>query len=157
MPQARIQLQCAVPHTGSPEGVIGLAHALAATAHRVLVASYEQHRHFPVHLPQMALPLVKAYAVQHLAEQAHRGVRAAEGVGDVVVHVALVGGEPVHLRAVGGEQLVVAAEGQLRHQLAGGVLAVTAAMALASASPPVMAAWGCQPVPMMTAAFTVPG
>ena len=71
----------------------------------------------------MALPLVEAYAVQHLAEQAHRGVRAAEGVGDVVVHVALVGGEPVHLRAVGGEQLVVAAEGQLRHQLAGGVLA----------------------------------
>ena len=31
------------------------------------------------------------------------------------------------------------------------------ATALATASPPVMAARGCQPVPMITAAFTVPG
>ena len=62
--------------------------------------------------------------MEHLAEQAHGGVRAAQGIGDVVVHVALVGGQPVHLGAIGGEHLVVRAEGQLRHHVAGGVLAL---------------------------------
>ena len=58
--------------------------------------------------------------MEHLAEQPHRGIGAAEGVGNVAVHIFGVRRQPVIAGAVGSKGLVVAAEGQIVHQLAGG-------------------------------------
>ena len=123
MAQAGVQLQGAVLHTGAAELLIRPAHAVAAVTHRILFAGDEQHRDAGIHLPQVAELLVEADARQHLPEQTHRGVGAAQGIGHVGVHVVLVGGQPVAAGAVGGKQLVVGAEGQIRHQIAGAVLA----------------------------------
>ena len=50
-------------------------------------------------------------AAHHVPEQADRGHKAAEGVGNVLVHLGFVSAEPVKFRAGIFEALVVGAEG----------------------------------------------
>ncbi len=102
------------------ERLIRLAHTGAHAAHGVILAGDQQDGRLPIHLPQVAGPLVEADAPQHLVEQAHGGVMAAQGVGDVVVHILLIRRQPVVFGAVGLEGLVVRAEGQGRHRGVGG-------------------------------------
>ena len=157
--QTGIQLQCAVLHTGAEELLIRPAETGAVGAHGVLVAGDEQHRRVRVHSPQVAEPLVEADAAEHLTEQPHRGVRAAQGIGDVGVHVARSSADSQsQLVRLGAKSLLYAPKASSVTSVAGGRSRPSRrAAALATASPPAMTALGCQPVPMMMAAFTVPG
>ena len=119
MSQTGIQLHSHIRQARLAEGGGGAADALTHIAHRVPVAGDQQHRQAAVHAGQILGVLVEGDAVEHLAEQPHRGIGAAEGVGNVAIHVLRVRRQPVIAGAVGSKGLVVAAEGQIVHQLAG--------------------------------------
>ena len=122
MPQAGIQLQGHVPDPRPFEGVVGPPDTGSHIAHRVVLPGDQQDGGVFVHPVDVPGGLIEPQAPQHLAEQAHRGVRAAQGVRHIPVHVVRVGGQPV----VGGpglvaEGLVIGPEGHIRHHLADGV------------------------------------
>lgn len=95
------------------------AHALAVFANGVLLTGEEQHGHVRVHASEIAGIGDEPNAPEHLSEQAGGGVSAAQGVGQVRVHVGGGGGDPVGTGAVGGKGAVVGAEGQPGDQGAG--------------------------------------
>ena len=68
--------------------------------------------------------LVKADAAEHLAEESYGGIAAAEGIGDVGVHILLVHAEPVGGGAGILELLVIPAEGKVGNEGAGLVRAL---------------------------------
>ena len=113
MAQPVVELDAQIPYAGLLEAVVGLSHTPAHVAHRVLVAGDEKDRQILVHLVDVGLPGEIAQPLQHVPEEPQGGVPAAQGVGDVGVHVGLAGRDPVHPGAGGGEVLVVGAEGQV--------------------------------------------
>ena len=128
MAQAVVQLHAHVPKSGLPEAVIGLLHALAHVPHRVLVAGDEKHRHLLVHFVHVGLPGDIGQALQHVPEQAQCHVAAAEGVGDIGVHILRAEGHPVVFGPGGGEVPVIRAEGDVVHPDAEGVFPQPAAL-----------------------------
>ena len=110
---AVVELDAQIPDARLFEAVVGLPDPLAHVAHRVLVAGDEKYRQVCVHLVHVGLSGDVGEPIQHVPEEAQGGVPAAEGVGDVGVHVFLAGGHPVEPGAGGGEGLVVGPEGQI--------------------------------------------
>ena len=111
--QAVVELDAHILQPRLPEAGAGLLHALAHAAYRVPVSGDEEYRQVLVHFVDVGLLGDTRQAVQHIPEQPQGGVSAAERVGDIGVHIGLVGGHPVEAGAGGGERLVVRTEGQV--------------------------------------------
>lgn len=101
------------------ESLGGPAHALAVFAHGVFGTGEEQHGHIRVHASEIAGIGHKPNAPEHLPEQSGGGVSAAQGVGQIGVHIGGRGGDPVGTGAVGGKGAVIGAESQTGDQGAG--------------------------------------
>ena len=117
--QTAVELGGTVGNAAALKLQIGLMDTCTHTAHGVAVARNQQHGSCAVHFIEGAEPLVKADAAEHFTEETHRGIAAAEGVGDVRVHILLVHAEPVGGGAGILELLVIPAEGKVGNERAG--------------------------------------
>ena len=81
------------------EGLVRALNALAVVTDGVTVTGHEVYGLFLVHLRDVLLIRDELYPLHHVAVEADFPDEAAERIGNVLVHLLRVAGEPVELRA----------------------------------------------------------
>ena len=94
-----VKLELHVLAADLQEAVVDLLDALAVVADRIAVAGHEVDRGGLVHLIEIFRFPDILQTAHHIMEHAGRCHRAAERVGDVLIHDRLVARQPVEVRA----------------------------------------------------------